>query len=89
MNLDDTLYNWLSIKLVAEARPEDQAAQETFQFFDEMLREDHEVKQIEIVKDEPFYHLYFIKDGEKESKNYPTELIEALKQSIENEPRYN
>ncbi len=33
MNLQDTLFNWLQISIVAEARPEDGAARETKDFF--------------------------------------------------------
>ena len=33
MRLDDALFNWLQIQIVAEARPDDNAAAETRDFF--------------------------------------------------------
>ncbi|WP_078554935.1 hypothetical protein [Bacillus alkalicellulosilyticus] len=90
MNLQDAIYNWLSIKVVSEARPEDQAAKDTYLFFDEMLKEDHHIEKLQISIESPWYIVtYVTTNGEKDTKNYPIELIDALLLSIESEPKYN
>lgn len=89
MNLDDAIYNWLSIKLVAEAREDDLAAKDTYDFFSDILSEEHLVEEIEATKDDLWYIVDYIIDGEKLQKQYPSKLIEALLLQIESEPKYN
>lgn len=89
MNLDDAIYNWLSIKLVAEAREDDLAAKDTYEFFSDILSEDHRIEQIEANKEDDWYIVTFVSEGEQQKKQYPSELIEALLLQIESEPKYN
>ncbi|MGG1688313.1 hypothetical protein [Pseudalkalibacillus sp. NRS-1564] len=89
MNLQDTMYNWLSIKVVADHRKDDQAAQDTCSFFMDILTEDHNVADLSVEVTEEYYVVNYVKDGESDSKKFPSELIEALLSSIENEPKYN
>ncbi len=89
MNLQDALYNWLSIKVVHEARRDDQAALDTYEFFTTILTEDHKLEEIEVEVDDPMYIVNYVKDGNKEQKQFPIELIEALLVQIESEPKYN
>lgn len=89
MQLQDALYNWLSIKKVAEARPDDKAAEDTCAFFTEILEEDHHIEKTEVIKGETFYTVRYWVDGEEAAKQFPVALIDALLQSIEAEPRYN
>ncbi|WP_026692174.1 hypothetical protein [Peribacillus kribbensis] len=85
-SLQDALYNWLSIKVVCDARPEDTAAQETQQLFHAMLVEDHNISSIEISREEPMYYLTYDKDGETHKTRFPIELIDAMLNQIEQEP---
>ncbi|MDE5413118.1 hypothetical protein [Alkalihalobacterium chitinilyticum] len=89
MNLQDALYNWLSIKVVHEARPDDQAALDTYEFFSTILTEDHKLEQIVVEVVDPMYIVRYVKDGNDEQKQFPIELIEALLVQIESEPKYN
>ncbi|MCF6136958.1 hypothetical protein [Pseudalkalibacillus berkeleyi] len=89
MNLQDTLYNWLSIRKVSQERADDKAAIETFEFFDLMLREDHHVSDIDIVIDPPMYIVHYTIEGEKQKTQFPIELIDSLFESIHAEPKYN
>ena len=43
-SVQDTLYNWLTIKVVCDARPDDTAAKETLNLFEEMLTDDHHLQ---------------------------------------------
>lgn len=49
-SVQDALYNWLTIKTVAEARPHDAAAQETYLLFHNMLHEDHQLRDVTVEK---------------------------------------
>jgi hypothetical protein len=89
MNLQDAVYNWLSIKQVSDARPEDEAAKDTYNFFVEILKEDHGVEKEEIIKDNVWYTVHVWINEEKKKFQYPVELIDALLRSIETEPKYN
>ncbi|WP_096199204.1 hypothetical protein [Bacillus sp. FJAT-45350] len=89
MNLQDAIYNWLSIKVVHEARPDDNAAKETFDFFTEILEEDHHIEKLNISTSGPMYVVTYSIDGEELEKKYPIELVDALLESIEAEPKYN
>lgn len=89
MNLQDTLYNWLSIKKVKEERPDDQAAHDTFVFFDEILKEDHKVINIVAKRNDSSYVVEYTIDEELFTKKFPADYIEALWDSIEAEPKYN
>ncbi|MDN4523566.1 hypothetical protein [Fictibacillus fluitans] len=89
MTLQDALYNWLSIKKVAEERPEDQAAKETLQFFDEILREDHHVLNLSVNLQEENYEVGFMIETTRHKTSFPRDYIDALWESIEAEPKYN
>ncbi|WP_347550532.1 hypothetical protein ABFG93_03020 [Pseudalkalibacillus hwajinpoensis] len=89
MNLQDAMYNWLSIKVVADKRPDDQAAQDTRTFFEEILTEDHHISLLEVKSNHDYYIVHYHKDELKEIKKFPIELIDALLTSIQSEPKYN
>ncbi|MFD3448001.1 hypothetical protein ACFDTO_25760 [Microbacteriaceae bacterium 4G12] len=85
-SVQDALYNWLTIKVVAEARPDDQAAQETYQLFDEMLKQDHQIGKVDIEKYEDMYLVTYEKDAEKKSTRFPVELIDCYLEQMNREP---
>jgi hypothetical protein len=90
MKLQDALYNWLQIRLVAEARPDDGAAAETERFFADILKEDHGLEQFGIGKtDETMYHVHYVKDGKKKVQMYDREAAEQLLEDIRSNPKYN
>ncbi len=85
-SLQDALYNWLTIKMIAEARPNDGAAQETYELFDGVLKNDHGVEQVTIEKDEEMYLVTYTKEGQTKSTRFPTELIDCFLEQMEREP---
>ncbi|EGL82471.1 hypothetical protein CathTA2_2010 [Caldalkalibacillus thermarum TA2.A1] len=89
MNLDDALFNWLQIKHVAENRPDDHAAQDTFQFFTQILKEDFKLEDIKVTAENGLYVVQFIKNGEKCTRQFPVEFVNQLLYDIEQEPKYN
>ncbi|MCA0987922.1 hypothetical protein [Guptibacillus algicola] len=89
MNLQDAMYNWLSIKKVADERESDDAAQDTRAFFEEILIEDHGISNMDIEVKDPYYIVHYVKNNDPSNMKFPIELIDALLTSIQNEPKYN
>ncbi len=90
MNLRDTLFNWLQMKKVAEARPDDRAAQETLDFFETILKEDHHLERIEVVEaDESTYHVRYEAAGEASKHMFDKQLTDRLLEDINSNPKYN
>lgn len=90
MNLQDALFNWLQIHIVAEARPDDHAAKETKEFFETILREDHQLSRFSISSDEDLvYRIHYEKDGQNSMQKYDGELAEQLLSDIRSNPKYN
>lgn len=90
MRLEDALFNWLQIKLVAEGRPDDEAAKRTLEFFEEILRDDHGLQQVTVASmDSGLIEVTYEKDGEPFTRTYPREAGEALLQDIISNPKYN
>ncbi|WP_214629132.1 hypothetical protein [Paenibacillus agaridevorans] len=90
MRLEDALFYWLQIKLVAEGRPDDDAALRTLAFFEDILREDHGLDQVAVSSmDSDRIKVTYEKAGKPYSQHYPRELGEALLQDIISNPKYN
>lgn len=85
-SVQDVLYNWLTIKTIAEARPFDEAAQETYRLFHTMLYEEHYLKNVEVEKREDMYIVTYEKEGENKFARFPLELIDCFLNQIEKEP---
>jgi hypothetical protein len=88
LNLTEALLNWLQIQVVWEARPRDQAAEDTARFFHQILTEDHGVEQIRVERDKDGYQVRYRQDGEEHHLLFDRLQVEQLLASIEAEPRY-
>jgi len=90
VKMEDALFNWLQIQVVATARPNDRAAQDTAAFFAEMLREDHGLESFEIAaKDDTMYHVRYVSGGATKRQMFDREAVEQLLRDIEANPKYN
>lgn len=91
MNLQDTFFNWLQMQIVSEARPSDEAAKETLDFFAMMLHEDHGVCHIELVDEtDPMkIHISYEREGIKSRQSFDRESAEKLLDDINANPIYN
>lgn len=87
--MEDALFNWLQIHIVAKARPEDRAAQETADFFYEIVSEDHLLKELTYEVDDTSYTVKYTLDGTSHGKRFDRIAVEQLLRQIESEPRYN
>ncbi|MBD1371288.1 hypothetical protein IC620_02835 [Hazenella sp. IB182357] len=89
MQLRDALFNWLQIQIVWEARSSDNAAQETVQFFEGILGQDHKVRDIHKKIDQHEYVVDYVEDGTVKTMRFPREQADQLLQDIMMEPKYN
>lgn len=81
-SLQDALYNWLTIKVVINERPDDTAAAETEKMFYDILLEKHSLSDIEVTTDEDMYYVSFEQQGERKKQRFPRELIEVMLNQI-------
>ena len=90
MKLDDALFNWLQIDLVAKARPDDRAAQETAEFFYTIITEDHHVSDVRVdTHGDDLLQVVYMLDGSEYKKSYDRGLAEQLLHDINANPKYN
>lgn len=85
-SLQDALYNWLTIKVVIDERPDDTAAVETEKTFYDMLKDDHSLTNIDVTKDDEMYYVHFDHEGERKKQRFPRELIEVMLNQINQQP---
>jgi len=85
-SVQDALYNWLTIKVIFEARPSDAAAKETYVLFDGILKNDHGVSIVEIEVKEDFYLVKFIQNEKERSTRFPIEMIDCFRDQIKMNP---
>jgi hypothetical protein len=84
-SVQDTLYNWLTIKVVCDARPDDTAARDTLNLYEEMIADLH-LSNIEVTKDDVMYYVSYQHGEETKKTRYPQELIEVMLNQINQEP---
>ncbi|WP_025026254.1 hypothetical protein [Caldalkalibacillus mannanilyticus] len=89
MTLEDAIFNYLQIKHVAVNRPDDGAAQETFQFFQEILDEDFKLEDFKEELQDGMYIVRFIYEEAEQVKEYPAEFVQQLLLDIQSEPKFN
>lgn len=84
-SVQDTLYNWLTIKVVCDARPDDTAGRDTLNLFEEMLA-DLNLSNIEVTTDAVMYYVSYQQGEEMKKTRFPRELIEVMLQQINQQP---
>lgn len=85
-SLQDAIYNWLTIKIVSDARPDDTAARETAELFEKILAEEHEVESHEMKRDALMYYVTVHQSGNTKEYRFPRDLIEVMLDQISQEP---
>jgi hypothetical protein len=84
--IQDSLYNWLTIKVVRDARPTDVAATQTEEMFRDLLKQEHGISEIHIDQNEDFYFVTYVKDEQKGQFRFPRELIHVMLNQINESP---
>jgi hypothetical protein len=80
LSLMDALFYWLQMKLVSEARADDEAARATIDFFAQILSEDHELTsyQVTLQDEAKIYITYTVKGGAERTVWFDREAAEHL-----------
>ncbi|WP_121609393.1 hypothetical protein [Mesobacillus foraminis] len=86
MSLQDKLYNWLTIKVVTDERPNDTAASDTRKMFEQLLADEHGIVEPNFTTDEEMYYISVEVDKETKTYRFPRELIEVMLKRICDEP---
>jgi len=90
MTLHDALFNWLQMKIVCTARPDDRAARDTLDFFEQILREDHRLTAFDVAEeDDAAIHVQYTVSGKENWQRFDRELAEKLLEDINSNPKYN
>lgn len=91
MKLESALFNWVSIRIVADARPNDRSAADTADFFATILREDHHLTDFHIALiDDTMVHVqYETEDGTSKRHMFDRFSAEQLLHDINATPQYN
>lgn len=90
MNLEAALFNWLQIRIAADRRPEDQAAQQTADFFLSVLQETHRITDIRIEpRGDDLIQVVYEQDGKAGKKTFDRRFAEQLLADIEANPKFN
>ena len=69
-SVQDALYNWLTIKTVAEARQMIVFAKETYLLFQNMVYEEHKLRNVEVEKNEEMYLITYEINGERNLQGF-------------------
>lgn len=85
-SLQDAIYNWLTIKVVLDARPDDTAAQDTVQMFESILSEEFNIQSREVKRDALMYYVTAQLEGVTKEYRFPRDLIEVMLDQINQEP---
>jgi hypothetical protein len=85
-SVQDTLYNWLTIKVVCDARPDDTAAKDTLILFEEMIADLH-LSNLVVTKDDLMYYVSYQQGEETKKARFPQELIDIMLKQINQDPK--
>ncbi|HJV45674.1 MAG TPA: hypothetical protein VJ824_08090 [Bacillota bacterium] len=89
MTLYDVLNNWLQLKIVADLRPDDEAAQVSLEHVADILDKEHQVKIVSVNKKEDQYEVIYTEKEIENKQSFPARVAEILLQFIkENPERY-
>jgi hypothetical protein len=90
LKLQDALFNWLQMKVISDARPHDQAAKDTLDFFSEILGEDHHLSCFQVNHvDATMYHVQYEAEGKSKTQMFDRETVDRLLEDINSNPKYN
>lgn len=85
-SLQDAIYNWLTIRVVLDCRPNDLAAAETEKMFLDILKNDHSLENISVTNDLMMYYVNYEQNGEQKMHRFPRDMVEVMLKQINNAP---
>lgn len=85
-SLQDAIYNWLTIRVVLDYRPDDLAAIETEKMFLDILKNEHSLANITVTKDLMMYYVNYEQNGEQKMHRFPRDMVEVMLKQINRDP---
>lgn len=85
-SLQDAIYNWLTIRVVLDYRPDDLAAAETEKMFLDILKNEHSLANITVTHDIMMYYVNYEQNGEQKMHRFPRDMVEVMLKQINKEP---
>jgi hypothetical protein len=85
-SVQDAIYNWLTIKAMSDARPEDKAARETYDLFNDMLQSDHGIRKVTVERLDDMYLVTYETEEQTKTARFPLELIDCFLDQMNREP---
>jgi len=84
MRLTDALFYWLQLRLLADARPGDTAAEESLAWFARVLAEDHGLTSFEITSmdDDKIHMSYTVREEAPRTVWFDREAAEQLTRDL-------
>jgi hypothetical protein len=85
MRLTDALFYWLQLRLLADARPGDQAARDSLAWFAQILTEDHRLTAFDVsaMEESKVYVTYTVRDEEPRTVWFDREAAEQLMRDLQ------
>ena len=87
-SVQDAIYNWLTIKIVVDHRPEDTAANETALWFEHTLQEKFGLTDYQYKKQDGRYIVTYTKDESINEFRFPEDLVEVMLNQILQNPEH-
>lgn len=87
-SVQDAIYNWLTIKVVMDHRPEDAAANETVLWFEQTLQEKFGLTEYSYKKSDEWYTVSFKVGGAVKELRFPEDMIEVMLHQILQNPEH-
>lgn len=85
-SIQDAFFNWLSIREVAIARPDDVAAKDTEQLFFSILQEQYGIGHVQVEKEDEFVFVSYEQSGEKKQMKLPKDYVESMIDQMNRDP---
>ena len=87
-SVQDAIYNWLTIKVVIDHRPEDTAAKETVLWFENTLQEKFGISDYHYKKSGGWYIVTYKNEESVNEFRFPEDMIEVMLNQILQNPEH-
>ena len=87
-SIQDAIYNWLTIKVVNDHRPEDTAAYETVLWFEHTLQEKFNLTEYHYKKSDGWYIVSYKVEGAMNEFRFPEDMVEVMLNQILQNPEH-
>lgn len=87
-SIQDAIYNWLTIKVVKDHRPEDTAANETVVWFEHTLQEKFNLTEYHYRKSDGWYIVSYKVEGAMNEFRFPEDMVEVMLNQILQNPEH-